>query len=153
MNDLVAAHNSLPFGTHVMVTNLNNGRSVVVRINDRGPFTKNRVIDLSYAAARALDLVGSGTAPVKIEVLRNISPRPSSLKFFVQAGSFILEENAELLRRNLARHFAGISISEFETPRQAYYRVRITARSRREAEEIAEKLSSLGYAAIIFEEQ
>jgi rare lipoprotein A len=68
--DLTAAHRYLAFGTLVRVTNLNNGLSVVVRINDRGPFTGGRVIDLSTAAAEAIGLINSGVAPVSIEVLR-----------------------------------------------------------------------------------
>jgi rare lipoprotein A len=67
---MTAAHRSLPFGTRVRVTNTRNGRSVVVRINDRGPFIRGRVIDLSYGAARAIGMIGKGIAPVKIEVLR-----------------------------------------------------------------------------------
>ena len=70
MNAMTAAHRSLRFGTRVRVTNRRNGRSVVVRINDRGPFTGGRVIDLSYAAARKIGMVASGTAPVRVEVLR-----------------------------------------------------------------------------------
>lgn len=68
-NALTAAHRSLPFGTKVKVTNLNNGRVVVVRINDRGPYAGRRIIDLSAAAARRLKMVKSGVAPVKIEIL------------------------------------------------------------------------------------
>ncbi|MFB2839483.1 septal ring lytic transglycosylase RlpA family protein [Floridanema evergladense] len=68
-NALTAAHRSLPFGTMVRVTNLRNGLSVVVRINDRGPFSRSRIIDLSAAAARIIALTGSGVAPVKVEVL------------------------------------------------------------------------------------
>lgn len=68
-NDLTAAHRSLPFGTRVKVTNMNNGRSVVVRINDRGPFAGGRVIDLSSAAANAIGLKGSGVGPVNIQIL------------------------------------------------------------------------------------
>lgn len=68
-NALTAAHRSLPFNTRVKVTNLNNGRSVVVRINDRGPYSGGRVIDLSAAAARRLNMIRSGVAPVKIEIL------------------------------------------------------------------------------------
>lgn len=68
-NALTAAHRTLPFGTQVRVTNLNSGTSVVVRINDRGPFTHNRVIDLSKAAAGAIGMLGSGVAPVQLEVL------------------------------------------------------------------------------------
>jgi rare lipoprotein A len=66
---LTAAHRTLPFGTKLQVTNVNSGRSVVVRVNDRGPFIHGRVVDVSYAAARELDLLHSGTAKVKVEVL------------------------------------------------------------------------------------
>ena len=69
MDELTAAHRTLPFGTRVRVTNLENGRHVVVRINDRGPFRKGRVIDVSYAAARKLGLVHSGVAKVRVVVL------------------------------------------------------------------------------------
>jgi len=70
LNQLTAAHKTLPFGTKVKVTNLANNRWVVVRINDRGPFVKGRIIDLSQAAANQLEMVQSGTAQVKLEVLR-----------------------------------------------------------------------------------
>ena len=66
---LTAAHRTLPFGTRLRVTDLKNGRSVVVRINDRGPFVRGRIVDVSYAAARQLDLTNSGTGKVKVEVL------------------------------------------------------------------------------------
>ena len=66
---LTAAHRTLPHGTRVEVTNLNNGRRVRVRINDRGPYVDDRVIDLSYTAAQRIDMIGSGTAPVQLEVL------------------------------------------------------------------------------------
>jgi len=69
-NTMTAAHRTLPFGTQVRVTNLRTGASVVVRINDRGPFTRGRVIDLSRAAAGAIGMIGSGVAPVKVEVLQ-----------------------------------------------------------------------------------
>lgn len=68
-NAMTAAHRYLPFGTQVRVTNLNTGRSVVVRINDRGPFSRGRVIDLSAGAARAIGMIGSGVAPVSLEVV------------------------------------------------------------------------------------
>jgi len=70
MNALTAAHRSLPFGTHVLVTNLRNGRTVEVRINDRGPQVPDRIIDLSYAAARALGAVGDGVFRVRIAVVQ-----------------------------------------------------------------------------------
>jgi rare lipoprotein A len=70
MNQLTAAHRSLPLGSLVRVTNLNNHRSVVVRVNDRGPLPENRVIDLSYAAAHFLGLSHTGTAPVRLDLIR-----------------------------------------------------------------------------------
>jgi len=66
MNDMTAAHKTLPFGTRVRVTNVSNGKSVTVRINDRGPFVKGRVIDLSLAAAKKLDMVNAGLAQVRL---------------------------------------------------------------------------------------
>jgi rare lipoprotein A len=69
MSDLTAAHRTFPFGTKVRVTNLENKKSVVVRVNDRGPFKEGRIIDLSLAAAKELDLIRMGTAKVKLEVL------------------------------------------------------------------------------------
>ena len=69
MNQMTAAHQTLPFNTRVQITNLDNGKSIVVRINDRGPFKDNRIIDLSYAAAKSLGMISAGTAKVRLEVL------------------------------------------------------------------------------------
>src|SRR4030066_707835 len=69
MYQLTCAHNTLPLGTMVMVTNLENGKSVELKVNDRGPFVKGRIIDVSYAAAKMLDMCEKGTALVKVEVL------------------------------------------------------------------------------------
>lgn len=69
MYELTAAHRTLPMGTRLRVTNLTNGRSVIVTITDRGPFARRRVIDLSFAAARAIGMIGPGTAPVQLEIL------------------------------------------------------------------------------------
>ena len=69
MNEMTAAHKSLKFGTKVRVTNQNNGKSVVVRINDRGPYVASRIIDLSKGAAQAIDMIGPGTASVTVEVM------------------------------------------------------------------------------------
>ena len=81
MHEMTAAHRTLPFGTRVRVTNLGNGRSAVVHINDRGPFVKGRVIDLSYAAARKLRMVQRGAVRVRVEVLGSgiDAQRPSGL--------------------------------------------------------------------------
>ncbi|MGY3454112.1 septal ring lytic transglycosylase RlpA family protein [Bradyrhizobium sp. USDA 4353] len=69
-SELTAAHRSLPFGTRLQVTNVKTGRSVVVRVNDRGPFVQGRVVDVSYSAAQALGMVNTGVAPVKVSVVR-----------------------------------------------------------------------------------
>lgn len=153
MYDLTAAHKSLPFGTYVMVTNLNNGKSVTVRINDRGPFVKDRIIDLSYAAAKAVDMINSGTAPVKLEILTEFSPKRSSQKFSVQVGSFVKEENARALKNKLQRSFKNVYITPFKTTTQVYYRVRIKAKDQNTARAVAIRLIGAGYSAIVLEEQ
>lgn len=79
MNKLTAAHKTLPFNSVVRVTNRDNGKSVVVRINDRGPFVDERIIDLSLAGARAIGIVGTGTAPVILEVLE-FGPEPENVQ-------------------------------------------------------------------------
>ncbi|WP_459782789.1 septal ring lytic transglycosylase RlpA family protein, partial [Photobacterium sp. R1] len=76
MYSMTAAHKTLPLPSYVRVTNKNNGKSAIVRVNDRGPFHEGRIIDLSMAAATKLDVVGHGTAPVKIELLQ--MPKPES---------------------------------------------------------------------------
>lgn len=70
MNDLTAAHPTLPFGTRVRVTNLSNDQSIVVRINDRGPFKKSRIIDVSYGAAKKLGIIAKGSARVRVETVK-----------------------------------------------------------------------------------
>jgi rare lipoprotein A len=153
MHDLTAAHQTLPFETHVLVTNLENGRSVVVRINDRGPFVKDRIIDLSHAAAQVLDMVAEGTAPVRLEILLDRSPPLDSQKYSVQIGSFSAEENAQALAGELRSKYPGVYIAKFRTSRQTFYRVRIKAESRAGAEAIARRLKAAGYSAIVLEEQ
>ena len=74
MYDLTAAHKTLPFGTRLRVTNLRNGKSVIVRVNDRGPFVEGRVIDLSFGAAKELEAVMEGVIPVRIDVLKLGTP-------------------------------------------------------------------------------
>lgn len=152
MNDLTAAHNTLPLGSYAMVTNLNTGRSVIVRINDRGPFVKNRVIDLSYAAAKAIGIIGPGTAPVRIEVLKDVSPPASGQSFSVQLGAFVSKPNAAALKEALEMNFDGVYVSPFVTPQQTYYRVRVRSKSMADARGLARRLSEMGYTPIIFEE-
>ena len=151
MNDMTAAHKTLPFGTWVLVTNLDNGRSVAVRINDRGPFVAGRIIDLSYAAARMLGVVGPGTAPVRLELLDQAAPLPPSQRFAVQVGAFADKANAERLRDDLAVRFGDVTLSTLSASGRVYYRVRVGAKSRDEAEAIARRLAGAGYPALIVE--
>ncbi len=154
MYDLTAAHKTLPFGTMVVVTNLENGKSVTVRINDRGPFIKGRIVDLSYAAAKAIDMVGPGVVPVKLEIMEKSLPPSgiSKLRYYVQVGSFIRKKNAFNLQAELKKQFPKVHISQFSTRQSLYYRVRIPASSRKDAENISSRLLKLDYSPIIFEE-
>ena len=71
-HDMTAAHKKLPFGTKIKVTNIANGKSVIVRVNDRGPFVKGRIVDLTYAAAQKIDIVKTGVAKVTVEIIEKI---------------------------------------------------------------------------------
>jgi rare lipoprotein A len=126
MYDYTAAHKTLPFGTYVRVQNLDNGRSVVVRINDRGPFVKDRIIDLSYAAARALGMVGPGTARVRLTV---VSPPPREMGpvgvYYVQVGSFLDPGKAYALQRRLLTHFSSVVVTKVLIRGVPFYRVRV----------------------------
>ncbi len=152
-NDMTAAHKTLPFGTYVMVTNLENDRSVVVRINDRGPFVRGRVIDLSYASARVLGIVGPGTARVRLETLRGFkAPGPSEpTTVWVQVGAFSVQENAYAVKRRLDGRFRGVTVTRFRTDRGDYFRVRIRT-GRDEADGLARRLAAEGYSVIIVRE-
>ncbi len=152
MYDLTAAHKSLPFGTYVMVTNLENGKSVRVRINDRGPFVRERIIDLSYSAARVLGMIGQGVARVRIEVLSRVSRSKPSHRFSVQVGAFVSKENAEILKLQIKKRYENVYISTFKTSTQVYYRVRVGANSLISAHEIARDLLKQGFTVIVLEE-
>jgi len=151
MHELTAAHRTLPFGTVVEITNLLNGRTVTVRINDRGPFVGDRIIDLSYAAARMLDMVVPGTIPIRLEVVQDVQQAPAGQRFAVQVGAFILRDNAEALAAKLRPDFPDVAISLFQTEWQTYYRVRMPAGSKGEAQRLADRLSGLGHNVILIE--
>ena len=123
MNTLVAAHRTLPFGSILRVTNLNNGRDVEVRVIDRGPFVGDRILDLARAAAVSLDMIGTGTAPVRIELLSG--PSPTSGEFTVQIGAFADRNNAEQLRERLLARYQPIFIQDYDAPTGHFYRVRV----------------------------
>lgn len=136
MYAMTAAHKQLPLPSYVEVTNLNNGRKVVVRVNDRGPFVKNRIIDLSYAAASRLDMLHTGTAPVSIRtVAAGTSPQavttttvPSGkIMYYIQAGAFSDRHNAVRLRNHLDSLNLGVAtrLEVVELGGQRLHRVRL----------------------------
>ncbi len=148
MYQLTCAHNTLPLGTTVIVTNIENGRSIELKVNDRGPFVKERIIDLSYAAARILGIYEKGTAFVKVET---IGPWIDEVqRFTLQVGSFADETNAQKLADNLRRNFDNVYVATVETSTQKYYRVRVGQFDTRDlALNTAEKLSQMGYRVLV----
>ncbi|MBE0510366.1 MAG: septal ring lytic transglycosylase RlpA family protein [Gammaproteobacteria bacterium] len=174
MYAMTAAHKTLRIPAYVQVTNLSNGRQVVVRVNDRGPFHDNRIIDLSYAAASRLGFVNDGTAMVEVRVLEPGSPLPPAQHastpiappsstptspadpigpapaagpaLYLQLGSFISRDNAETLRARLAMNNLGLAhVQQFSVDRQQIFRVRIgPLRSSEEADRLALEVSRLG---------
>jgi rare lipoprotein A len=147
MYRMTAAHKTLPLPTNVRVTNLRNGRSVVVRVNDRGPFVNNRLIDLSYAAAKELDMIGAGTAPVEVVALNtsytgaitraSAAPqgardgnenagRETTTQMYIQVGAFGEASNARNLADKLTdRGINDVSVHKTGGEMPELYRVRI----------------------------
>lgn len=149
MHLLTAAHRDLPLGTVVNVTNLDNGLKVQVRVNDRGPFIRGRVLDLSYGAARKVEMVGPGTAKVAIEIV-SLGGGPSgpnlSTRFVVQAGAFRDPSNAERLRSELERSHDQVQLVNSD----GLHRVRLGPfRTAREAEEARKWLDRRGHPALV----
>jgi rare lipoprotein A len=145
MYGLTAAHKTLPLPTTARVTNLANGKSVLVRVNDRGPFSKNRLIDMSYAAARELGMLAPGTTMVEVEALPDraagsaalVEPRfdgqqgpaqPSASpgRMYVQVGAFGESQNAEALKRRLHQHGLSNVVVRYDArSAPALYRVHV----------------------------
>jgi rare lipoprotein A len=146
MYAMTAAHKTLPLPTYARVRNLRNNKSVIVRVNDRGPFVHNRIIDLSYAAALRLDMIGDGTSLVEVTALTAAEPagdiatrqmmaasdRPDSVavsspaRSFVQVGAFGNRENADRRRALLQEHgIEGVLVHADNSVTPALYRVRI----------------------------
>jgi rare lipoprotein A len=148
--ELTAAHRSLPFNTLVRVENVHNGKSVVVRINDRGPYVGNRIIDLSHKAARQLAMVGTGTADVRLTI---INPDPEydrqeylQERFTLQVGSFSRPDHANLIASDLA----GSRVSEAKVHDRIYYRVYYGLyATRREAEDALMSILKKGHSGFV----
>lgn len=139
MHAMTAAHKTLPMNVYLQVTNLDNGRSTVVRVNDRGPFVKSRIIDLSYSAANVLGVVGPGTAPVRIEALgyRDEAQPAGSAPYYrqpvsydvgpfmIQVGAFTVIDNANRLAEKLKSQYGSSAVAEGWVNGQKFYRVRV----------------------------
>jgi rare lipoprotein A len=157
MYAMSAAHKTLPLPTYARVTNLKNGKSVVVRINDRGPFAKNRLIDLSYTAAAKLDMLREGTALVEVRVvtaggddrLRRTDETPPQI-LYVQAGAFSDEANAARLVARLKAN--GVSNAFVHSPPEGssrLFRVRAgPVSSTAEFDRLAARLTTLGVSDV-----
>jgi rare lipoprotein A len=109
MEKLVAAHRTLPFNTWVRVTNLNNSKSVEVRIIDRGPFVGGRIIDLSHAAAQMVDMIGTGIAQVRVEVIA-APQNPEPAIFGVQVGAFANRANADRMVNDMQTRYGAATL-------------------------------------------
>jgi rare lipoprotein A len=148
MHTFTAAHRTLPFNTVVRVTNLTNGKQTEVRINDRGPFVANRVIDLSLAAAQAIEMWGPGTANVRLEILSG--PNPTKGFFGVQVGAFKVQENAERFRAEMDAAYPPATIQTYEAADGTYYRVRVgSLPSEEAAQKLADKLKGEGRSGAV----
>jgi rare lipoprotein A len=158
MYAITAAHRTLPINTYVRVLNLENGREVIVRISDRGPFAKKRIIDLSYGAASKVGLIGPGVAKVRIEALGEVrfgtgsparfKPHPDFRrgKFYVQVGAFLEPDNAYALRRKMTRYYKDVVVSRQPRGNQTFYLVRVFASTEyNTAKDFETRLESLGF--------
>ena len=137
MYAMTAAHKTLPLGTYVRVYNLENNRQVEVRINDRGPFVRGRIIDLSYSAAKEIGIVGPGTARVEVVALGTpvatgggtdrsfVQGDYYSGNFTYQVGAFANRDNAERLKGTLDKKYRNAHITVFDRGDQVFYRVRV----------------------------
>jgi rare lipoprotein A len=147
MRELTAAHPSLPFGSLVEVRNLENGHAVVVRINDRGPYARGRIIDLSYAAAREVGVFGPGTADVELRLVgTSADPAAQVARFTVQVGAFADPDLALILHRNLKRTYPEAFIHSDGT----WNRVQVGLFEERDnAESLRRELAAMGVPAVV----
>jgi rare lipoprotein A len=154
MYELTAAHRTLPFNTQVLVHNLDNGHDVTVRINDRGPFVEGRIIDLSYAAARAINMIGPGIARVQLELLGWPPPGSPGAEpgvYAVQVGAFRDRSNAERLQARAGSRFGPVVIQSFDRGDGLFHRVRVGREASEEgARQLAEQLRQAGLATDTF---
>lgn len=150
MEKLTAAHRTLPFGTWVRVENLTNGKAVTVRITDRGPFIDRRIIDLSRAAAREIDMLGPGTALVRVVVTSRPPDAPEQSFYSVQVGAFRESARASQVRDEMQKRFGAASVARRDG-NPPLYRVLVGGkRPLEQAMELAEQLrGEMGSAMVV----
>lgn len=135
MHAMTAAHLTLPLGSIVRVTNLKTGHSALLRITDRGPFVEGRILDLSLAAAQALDVYLPGTAKIRLEVLEAPAALDTGGRWAVQIGSFANEEGAAELAERLKRRYQTAKVLKFPSPTGNWWvRVRVLDDDRQRAQ-------------------
>jgi rare lipoprotein A len=138
MHAMTAAHRTLPLGSIVRVTNVKTGDSALVRITDRGPFIKGRIVDLSLAAAKKVDVWKAGLATVRLDVLETPVPVGTGGKWAVQIGPFSDEHEADRLMQHLARRYHTANVLHFPSPTGDWWlRVRVLDDQKQRAEEVA----------------
>ena len=138
MNAMTAAHRTLPLGSIVRVINVKTGRSTLVRITDRGPFVEGRILDLSRAAAKKIEILQAGVGMVRIEVLRTPSPLETGGRWAVQIGAFEQEHAADKLADHLSHRYQTAKVQCFSSPVGDWWvRVRVQDDDRKRAEEVA----------------
>jgi rare lipoprotein A len=138
MHAMTAAHLTLPLGSVVRITNLKTGHSALVRITDRGPFVPGRIVDLSLAAAKALDVYLPGTAKVRLEVLQAPAPLDTGGRWAVQIGSFAGKESAAELANRLQRRYQEAKVLKLVSPAGGWWvRVRVRDDDRQRATALA----------------
>ncbi|MFY9744216.1 MAG: septal ring lytic transglycosylase RlpA family protein [Candidatus Sulfotelmatobacter sp.] len=143
MHAMTAAHRTLPLGSIVRVTNLNTGHRALVRITDRGPFIPGRILDLSLAAAKKLDVYLPGTAEVKLEVMETPAPLNIGGKWAVQIGGFPREKAADKLANHLKRRYETAKVQSFPSPTGDWWvRVRVLDDDRQRAQKLAAETHS-----------
>jgi peptidoglycan lytic transglycosylase len=143
MHKLTAAHRTLPLGSIAVIRSASTGREVTVRINDRGPFAKGRVLDLSYAGARTLGIVGQGTDQIELRVVgfQGRAAEMGSLR--VQIGSFAEQRNAAVLLERAQRFYPGGRIQTVDLPSGRRYRVQVGEfKTEQQAESAASRLEA-----------
>jgi rare lipoprotein A len=143
MNAMTAAHLTLPLGSVVRVTNVKTGHTAVVRITDRGPFVEGRMLDLSLAAAKAVDVYLPGTARVLMQVLESPAPLDVGGRWAVQAGGFSKQQNAAELADHLQRRYQMAKVLKFASPTGEWWvRVRVLGDDRARAEGVLREMQT-----------